>query len=234
MKKKFLVWILAFGWALAMSGCANNGAAQADAQSAAEEKAAVTGSSEQPQTESSSEEDLEDNPEYIALMEKIRKSKAGIPDENGNYTIGTYSTLHSADIQLLPDQVYNISATNYLITHNSEEEDTDYTHIQYSFVEDATKEEVEKSATDDGQYQEDRYSDVEISPVQTADVNGMTVSWVKHNYTYSYFTKYMKYYGWTEADDHTMFLIYIEICGDACAEASDSLLTEAFQGVVIK
>ena len=167
------------------------------------------------------------------LMEKISQSKAGVPDENGNFTIGTFGSLHSASISLLPDQEYNVSATNYLITETPEAEDNNYTHIQYSFVEDATEEAIANSATDDEQYQEDQYDDVEISSVQTADVNGMSVSWVKHSYTYSYFSEYAKYYGWTMVDDHTGFLIYIEIYGDVGMDTDDNLLNEAFQGVTL-
>ncbi len=234
MKKKFLIWILAAGCAFSVTGCGNNGAAQPIAQSAEQEEPAPESSSSNPQTSSDSEQNLENNPEYIALMEKISRSKAGVPDENGNYTIGTYGSLHSASITLLPDQAFDISATNYLITKNPDAEDTDYTQVQYSFAEDVSKEEIESSATDDTQYQEERYSDVEISSVQTMDVNGMSVSWVKHSYTYSYFTQYTQYYAWTEADEHTIFLVRIEICGDAGLDAGDNLLTQAFQGVSIK
>ena len=162
MKKKFLIWILAAGCAFSVTGCGNNGAAQPIAQSAEQEEPAPESSSLNPQTSSDSEQNLENNPEYIALMEKIRRSKAGVPDENGNYTIGTYGSLHSASITLLPDQAFDISATNYLITKNPDAEDTDYTQVQYSFAEDVSKEEIESSATDDTQYQEERYSDVEI------------------------------------------------------------------------
>ena len=240
MKKKFLTWMLTFGCALAMTGCANNDTAQEITQSTEQNESANTASSGEQQTEDSAEQaedsaeqDLEDNPEYIALMEKISQSKAGIPDENGNFTIGTFGSLHSASISLLPDQEYNVSATNYLITETPEAEDNNYTHIQYSFVEDATEEAIANSATDDEQYQEDQYDDVEISSVQTADVNGMSVSWVKHSYTYSYSSEYAKYYGWTMVDDHTGFLIYIEIYGDVGMDTDDNLLNEAFQGVTL-
>ena len=240
MKRKFLTWMLTLGCVLAMTGCANNDTAQEITQSTEQNESANTASSGEQQTEDSAEQaedsaeqDLEDNPEYIALMEKISQSKAGIPDENGNFTIGTFGSLHSASISLLPDQEYNVSATNYLITETPEAEDNNYTHIQYSFVEDATEEAIANSATDDEQYQEDQYDDVEISSVQTADVNGMSVSWVKHSYTYSYFSEYAKYYGWTMVDDHTGFLIYIEIYGDVGMDTDDNLLNEAFQGVTL-
>ena len=233
MKRKFLTWMLTFGCALAMTGCANNDTAQEISQSTEQNESANTASSGEQQTEDSAEQDLEDNPEYIALMEKISQSKAGVPDENGNFTIGTFGSLHSASISLLPDQEYNVSATNYLITETPEAEDNNYTHIQYSFVEDATEEAIANSATDDEQYQEDQYDDVEISSVQTADVNGMSVSWVKHSYTYSYSSEYAKYYGWTMVDDHTGFLIYIEIYGDVGMDTDDNLLNEAFQGVTL-
>lgn len=240
MKRKFLTWMLTLGCVLAMTGCANNDTAQEITQSTEQNESANTASSGEQQTEDSAEQaedsaeqDLEDNPEYIALMEKISQSKAGVPDENGNFTIGTFGSLHSASISLLPDQEYNVSATNYLITETPEAEDNNYTHIQYSFVEDATEEAIANSATDDEQYQEDQYDDVEISSVQTADVNGMSVSWVKHSYTYSYFSEYAKYYGWTMVDDHTGFLIYIEIYGDVGMDTDDNLLNEAFQGVTL-
>lgn len=240
MKRKFLTWMLTLGCVLAMTGCANNDTTQEITQSTEQNESANTASSGEQQTEDSAEQaedsaeqDLEDNPEYIALMEKISQSKAGIPDENGNFTIGTFGSLHSASISLLPDQEYNVSATNYLITETPEAEDNNYTHIQYSFVEDATEEAIANSATDDEQYQEDQYDDVEISSVQTADVNGMSVSWVKHSYTYSYFSEYAKYYGWTMVDDHTGFLIYIEIYGDVGMDTDDNLLNEAFQGVTL-
>ncbi len=240
MKRKFLTWMLTFGCALAMTGCANNDTAQEITQSTEQNESANTASSGEQQTEDSAEQaedsaeqDLEDNPEYIALMEKISQSKAGVPDENGNFTIGTFGSLHSASISLLPDQEYNVSATNYLITETPEAEDNNYTHIQYSFVEDTTEEAIANSATDDEQYQEDQYDDVEISSIQTADVNGMSVSWVKHSYTYSYFSEYAKYYGWTMVDDHTGFLIYIEIYGDVGMDTDDNLLNEAFQGVTL-
>ncbi len=240
MKRKFLTWMLTLGCVLAMTGCANNDTAQEITQSTEQNESANTASSGEQQTEDSAEQaedsaeqDLEDNPEYIALMEKISQSKAGVPDENGNFTIGTFGSLHSASISLLPDQEYNVSATNYLITETPEAEDNNYTHIQYSFVEDATEEAIANSATDDEQYQEDQYDDVEISSIQTADVNGMSVSWVKHSYTYSYFSEYAKYYGWTMVDDHTGFLIYIEIYGDVGMDTDDNLLNEAFQGVTL-
>lgn len=240
MKRKFLTWMLTLGCVLAMTGCANNDTAQEITQSTEQNESANTASSGEQQTEDSAEQaedsaeqDLEANPEYIALMEKISQSKAGVPDENGNFTIGTFGSLHSASISLLPDQEYNVSATNYLITETPEAEDNNYTHIQYSFVEDATEEAIANSATDDEQYQEDQYDDVEISSVQTADVNGMSVSWVKHSYTYSYFSEYAKYYGWTMVDDHTGFLIYIEIYGDVGMDTDDNLLNEAFQGVTL-
>lgn len=240
MKRKFLTWMLTLGCVLAMTGCANNDTAQEITQSTEQNESANTASSGEQQTEDraeqaedSAEQDLEDNPEYIALMEKISQSKAGVPDENGNFTIGTFGSLHSASISLLPDQEYNVSATNYLITETPEAEDNNYTHIQYSFVEDTTEEAIANSATDDEQYQEDQYDDVEISSVQTADVNGMSVSWVKHSYTYSYFSEYAKYYGWTMVDDHTGFLIYIEIYGDVGMDTDDNLLNEAFQGVTL-
>lgn len=247
MKRKFLTWMLTLGCVLAMTGCANNDTAQAITQSTEQSESADADSSagqqaedaseqaedNSEQTEDTSEQDLENNPEYIALMEKISQSKAGVPDENGNFTIGTFGSLHSASISLLPDQEYNVSATNYLITETPEAEDNNYTHIQYSFVEDATEEAIANSATDDEQYQEDQYDDVEISSVQTADVNGMSVSWVKHSYTYSYFSEYAKYYGWTMVDDHTGFLIYIEIYGDVGMDTDDNLLNEAFQGVTL-
>lgn len=240
MKKKFLTWMLTLGCVLAMTGCANNDTAQEITQSTEQNESANTASSGEQQTEDSAEQaedsteqDLEDNPEYIALMEKISQSKAGLPDENGNFTIGTFGSLHSASISLLPDQEYNVSATNYLITETPEAEDNNYTHIQYSFVEDTTEEAIANSATDDEQYQEDQYDDVEISSIQTADVNGMSVSWVKHSYTYSYFSEYAKYYGWTMVDDHTGFLIYIEIYGDVGMDTDDNLLNEAFQGVTL-
>ena len=244
MKKTFLAWMLALGCGLAMSGCSNNDTAQAITQNTEQDESADTASSGEQQTENStnstaqaednSEQDLEDNPEYIALMEKISQSKAGVPDENGNYTIGTYGSLHSASISLLPDQEFNVSATNYLISETPETEHNNYTHIQYSFVEDVTEEAIENSATTDEPYQEDQYSDLEISAVQTTDINGMSVSWVKQSYTYSYFTEYAKYYGWTMVDDHTGFLIYIEICGDSGMDTDDSLLTNAFQGVTLE
>lgn len=240
MKRKFLTWMLTLGCVLAMTGCANNDTAQEITQSTEQNESANTASSGEQQTEDSAEQaedsaeqDLEDNPEYIALMEKISQSKAGVPDENGNFTIGTFGSLHSASISLLPDQEYNVSATNYLITETPEAEDNNYTHIQYSFVEDATEEAIANSATDDEQYQKDQYDDVEISSIQTADVNGMSVSWVKHSYTYSYFSEYVKYYGWTMVDDHTGFLIYIEIYGDVGMDTDDNLLNEAFQGVTL-
>ena len=240
MKRKFLTWMLTLGCVLAMTGCANNDTAQEITQSTEQNESANTASSGEQQTEDSAEQaedsaeqDLEDNPEYIALMEKISQSKAGVPDENGNFTIGTFGSLHSASISLLPDQEYNVSATNYLITETPEAEDNNYTHIQYSFVEDTTEEAIANSATDDEQYQEDQYDDVEISSIQTADVNGMSVSWVKHSYTYSYFSEYAKYYGWTMVDDHTGFLIYIEIYGDVGMDTDDNLLNEAFQGVIL-
>ena len=240
MKRKFLTWMLTLGCVLAMTGCANNDTAQEITQSTEQNESANTASSGEQQTEDSAEQaedsaeqDLENNPEYIALMEKISQSKAGIPDENGNFTIGTFGSLHSASISLLPDQEYNVSATNYLITETPEAEDNNYTHIQYSFVEDTTEEAIANSATDDEQYQEDQYDDVEISSIQTADVNGMSVSWVKHSYTYSYFSEYAKYYGWTMVDDHTGFLIYIEIYGDVGMDTDDNLLNEAFQGVTL-
>lgn len=200
-----------------------------------EENTADSSSSEEP-SDGSAEEELENNPEYIALREKIAQSKAGVPDENGNYIIGAFESLHSATISLLPDQAYKISATNYLISETPDAEDDNYTHIQYSLEENVSVDEIEMSALDDEIYSGEKYKDVEISPVQTMDVNGRTVSWVRHSYDYSYFSEYAEYYGWTAVDDNTVFLIYIEVCSDTDIDTAvtDALLTEAFEGVVLQ
>lgn len=235
MRKKIVVWILAFALACSVTACSNAEDSDTDG--------AVTGSASQ-EGGTDAEEDgspeeaaestaLEENPEYIALREKISQSKAGVPDENGNYTIGTYVDLHSASIRLLPDQAFDISATNYLITENLDAEDTDYTQVQYAFPENATTEKMEQAATSEEPYQKDDYSEVEMGSVQTADVNGMTISWVKNSYVYRYFTQYTQFYGWTEVDDHTIFMISIEICGDVGMTVEDGILTEAFKGVTL-
>ncbi len=233
MKKNIIVWVLAFAVACSVTACSNaedSDTARGIAGGTTQEE--ETDAGEDGSLEEAEEStDLEDNPEYIALREKISQSKAGIPDENGNYTIGTYVDLHSASIHPLTDQAFDISATNYLITENPDAEDTDYTQVQYSFPENATTEKIEQAATSAESYQEDDYSDVEMGAVQTADVNGMTVSWVKNSCVYRYFTQYTRYYGWTEVDDHTLFLVFIEVCGDVGMTVDDGILTEAFEGL---